>query len=315
MRAYNAHMMIPFKWTGRNWAKRMGWSREDLDAELREFYDRIFRRYVEHHDKRRWGDKTPSHTWHVDDMAHLFPDAVFVGIVRHPGGSVGSNLTRWLNQTPAVAITHYRRYTRELIRQAARHKERFVIIRYEDLVLHPEPVMRELLEWLGEPWSDMVLQHHAIQGARGGKLQVEGRSRVDDAIDVSRVTKWTRALDPGTRAHLKRKLTALGSFFGYSFDDPAALTPVQDRIGFLIGGEAVDARIDGFEQLDLRTQGTIPLAERLYHPRDIGLHEKDDDRGPAPTPRRLRVAVARRLPVPLRRRIKRTSRRVAKTLR
>ena len=28
MRAYNAHQFVPFKWSGRNWARRMGWSRE-----------------------------------------------------------------------------------------------------------------------------------------------------------------------------------------------------------------------------------------------------------------------------------------------
>jgi Sulfotransferase family len=85
MRAYNAHQFIPFKWSGRNWAKRLGWSRAELDAELGRFYDRIFMRNVERQGKQRWGDKTPYHTWHVDDMARVFPDAVFVGIVRHPG--------------------------------------------------------------------------------------------------------------------------------------------------------------------------------------------------------------------------------------
>src|SRR3954468_11334141 len=52
MRAYNAHRFVPFKWTGRNWAKRMGWSDDELDSELREFYNRIFMRYVETHGKQ-----------------------------------------------------------------------------------------------------------------------------------------------------------------------------------------------------------------------------------------------------------------------
>ena len=59
-------------------------------------------------------------------------------------------------------------------------------------MLRPEPLMRELLDWLGEPWSQSVLEHHTVQGARGGRLKVEGRSRVDDPIDTSRIAKWTR---------------------------------------------------------------------------------------------------------------------------
>ena len=51
MRAYNAHQFIPYKWSGRNWAKRMGWSRKELDEELARFYDRIFMRNVERHGK------------------------------------------------------------------------------------------------------------------------------------------------------------------------------------------------------------------------------------------------------------------------
>ena len=202
MRAYNAHQFIPYKWSGRNWAKRMGWTRKELDEELARFYDRIFMRNVERQGKQRWGDKTPYHTWHVDDMARLFPDAVFVGIVRHPGGCVGSNMNRWGHGVKQASY-HYSRYNREIARQAARLGDRFAIVRYEDLVLQPEPLLRELLEWLGEPWSDDVLAHHTVQGARGGRVKVEGRSRVDEPIDTSRIAKWTTRMSEGQRATLQ----------------------------------------------------------------------------------------------------------------
>ena len=304
MRAYNAHQFIPFKWSGRNWAKRMGWSREELDEELRAFYDRIFMRYAAQHGKQRWGEKTPLHTWHIDDMARVLPDAVFVGIVRHPGGSVGSNVTRW-SPPLGQAISHYRRYTKELIRQAAVHKDRFVIIRYEELVLQPEPVLRELLEWLGEPWSPQVLEHHSVQGARGGKLKVEGRSRVDDPIDVARIAKWSTALDARTKLRLQRRLGRLAEFFVYSFEDPALLAPLHEGSGFLISGAEVDARIDRFPKLDLRTQGPVPLADRFLHPREIQPQRKEGPAAPAASqePGGVAVTVWRRLPRGVRRRL------------
>ena len=93
MRAYQAHQFIPLKWSGRNWARRMGWSREELDQELAAFYDRIFSRYIESQGKARWGDKTPLHTWHVDGMARLYPDAQFIGMIRHPGPRKNSPTT------------------------------------------------------------------------------------------------------------------------------------------------------------------------------------------------------------------------------
>ena len=136
MRAYNAQQFVPFKWSGRNWAKRMGWTRKELDEELAAFYDRIFSRYAAKHGKERWGDKTPFHTWHVDDMARVFPEAAFIAIVRHPGGCVGSNMSRW-GQSIRHATDHYRRYNMEIARVAAAHGDRFAVVRYEDLVLRP----------------------------------------------------------------------------------------------------------------------------------------------------------------------------------
>lgn len=295
MRAYDAHQFIPFKWSGRNWAKRMGWSREELDDELRAFYERIFRRYAERGGKARWGDKTPLHTWHVSDMARLFPDSVFVGVVRHPGAAVGSTLRRGLSHRSDEAISHYHRYTREVIRQAARRRRRFVLVRFEELVLRPEPVLRELLDWLGEPWCPAVLEHHAIQRARGGKLTVEGGSRVDDPIDPARIARWQRTLDARTVSRIADPLGRLGEFLGYSFDDPAALAPLRPAGGHVVGGRAVNRRIDAFPDLDLRTRGPVPPADAFLHPGRVQPREVRS--GDVP----LAVRVWRRLPEPVRR--------------
>jgi sulfotransferase family protein len=265
MRAYNAHQYIPFKWSGRNWAKRMGWSRKELDEELRRFYDRIFSRHAEQQGKERWGDKTPYHTFHVDDMARVFPDAQFVAIVRHPGGCVASNMNRW-GQTIRQTTDHYRRYNREIARVAAAYPDRFAVLRYEDLVLQPEAVLRELLTYLGEDWSDNVLQHHTVQAARGGRRKVEGRSLVDDPIDVARISKWTKTMEPRHRETLRRRLTKLGEFYGYAIDDPAALAPLAD--GRLIAlGHDIAARLPQFADLKIEEPARAAIADRWYDPR------------------------------------------------
>jgi hypothetical protein len=305
MRAYNAHQFIPFKWSGRNWAKRLGWSRAELDHELSEFYARLFQRYVERHGKQRWGEKTPLHTFHVDDMARLYPDSQFVGMVRHPGGEVASCISRF-NHTLDRATYHYLRYTKEIVRQAAHYPDRFVIVRYEDLVLQPERAMGELLEWLGEPWSDQVLAHHTIQSGRGGRLKVEGGNRVDEPIDVSRIEKWTRTLGDTERRKVQRRLGALGEFFGYSMKEPRRLDPLRSDGSPIVHGTDIDARIDRFPALDLRTPMPVPQAAQVYHPRDLRLTSAKDakvttpERAPAPVRngalRRAAAPVVRRLP-------------------
>ena len=268
MRGYSALRFTPFKWSGRDWTSRLGWSEEEFDALARDFYDRLFMRYAEQHGKRRWGEKTPLHTWHLDDMARLFPEAQFVGVVRHPFGSIASNMGRFSSRL-ARAAWQWAQASKELASQAARRPDRFVIVRYEDLVRRPEPVLRELLEWLGEPWSPAVLEHHAVQERRGSKREVEGRSRADDPIDESRVGKWTAAMKDDHRRWLSERLARLAAFYGYVLDDPDALARVAASESALFHGSDVAARIDAFPELELRAGGTSGLYDEPYDPREV----------------------------------------------
>ena len=141
------------------------------------------------------------------------------------------------------ASIHVDRYAREIARQAANHKERFVVVRYEELVLSPEAVLRELLDWLGEPWSDRVLDHHTVQTDRGGRVVVEGGNRIDEAIDVSRVDKWHRRMTDQHKALLAERFTRLAEFYGYAIDDPAVLAPLSANGSLLVAGRG-DRRAD-----------------------------------------------------------------------
>jgi hypothetical protein len=296
----------------------MGWSREELDEELARFYERIFTRYIEAQGKHRWGDKTPLHTWHVDAMARLYPDAQFIGMMRHPGGSIGSNMHRF-GHPYGRAVNHVERYDREIARQAAKHKRKFVVLRYEDLVLRPEPVMRELLDWLGEPWSDQVLQHHEVQKAKsGGKLVVEGTNRIDDPIDVSRVAKWHGRMSEPHRRSLAARMGRLSEFYGYDMDDPAVLAPLRDDGRLLIRGSDIAARMEAYPDLELEEKAEPGLAERHYHPGRMQLHGVGElARKPPPPPPEppFQVRLWRVLPLPVRRRFHPLGRRLRRRIR
>jgi hypothetical protein len=300
MRAYNAHRFTPFKHSGRGWTKRLGWAPVELDALMAELYDRLFMRYAEQHGKSRWGEKTPLHTWHLEDMARVFPSAQFIGIVRHPCASVSSNVERF-GLRLGRAGTHWKRYTAEIARNAALLGDRFAILRYEDLVLDPEPLLRELLDWLGEPWSDRVLEHHAVQGGRG-RAFVEGRSRREDAIDASRVGKWMQGLPPDYRGWLEQRVTRQAEFFGYAMDRPTAVGPLAADGGALVMGTELDRRVDEFTDLDLRTRPKPPIYDLHYDPRELILLTREQFET-LTRPRGLRslgMRLLRPLPLPVR---------------
>ena len=297
MRAYDAHRFTPFKYSGRGWTKRLGWKPEELDEVMSELYERLFMRYAERHGKVRWGEKTPLHTWHVDDMARLFPDAQFVAMVRHPAASIASNMNRF-GMKLRRSTQHWSRYTREVVRQAAVHGDRFSLIRYEDFVLRPEPLMRELLERLDEPWDDAVLQHHVVQGARKGRKQVEGRSRSDEPIDVSRIAKWKTTLGPRREAWIANRLTQQAAFLGYEITSPDVVEPLLSDGRSVASGTDIDERIDRYSDLDLRTQGEVPKYDQEYDPRKFMMLklEQFDALTARQGVRGVGVRIARKLP-------------------
>ena len=292
MRAERAHEFIPFWPFGARWHRRLGLSDGELEAELRGFYDSLFRGYAERAGKQRWGEATPWHLWHVEAIARLFPEAVFAAMVRHPGAAVVSGIRR-RELDFGAAVGTYADETTELVRHAARLGDRFALVRFEDLVLEPERTARGLFDWLGEPWPE--------QGLAGA-----------DRLDPERVTRWTRSVGESRRERLAKRVGALTELLGYDLEQtrPAAEWPG------LLRGSAVAAQLADRPALVL-TAPPAPLADRLLRPHELELRPAP----PAPTvtapplpprPSALRRAarpLVRRLPRGLRRRLRAALRR------
>jgi hypothetical protein len=227
MRLVTAHRWVPRWELGGDWHHRLGLSDEELDRRLGEFYGGLFTDFATGRGKKRWGDKTPFHVWHVTDIRRLFPDAVFVAIVRHPLGTIGSMARRFDRPVPR-ATAHWLRATREIVYRSDELGERLVLVRYEELARDPERVMRALLQWLDEPWSEAVLAHH--EGARLTHRQraVEGGTRPSDAVDARRIERWRRWLDDDTRATVLAETGEWARFLGYDAEPSGPLERLSD---------------------------------------------------------------------------------------
>ena len=218
MRLVTAHAWVPYWELGAGWHERLGLTAGDLDRELGAFYGGLFRRYAEQRGKQRWGEKTPFHVWHVAEIRRLFPDAVFVAIVRHPLGSVGSMLRRF-DKNIDKATAHWLGSTREVVHQATTGDLPLCLLRYEDLARDPEGVLRELLDWLGEPWSAQVLEHHRVQ--RDAPKEVEGGTRPGEAVDAARIERWRKWFGEDERRAVLDATRGWAALLGYG-DDPSA---------------------------------------------------------------------------------------------
>ena len=224
MRGLRAVKDIPNWRAGNRWYERLGWTEPEIDERLREFYGGLFERYAAAQGKPRWGEKTPFHTEHVPEMARVFPDAVFVGIVRHPG-AVASSLRKNFHWRFPDGLEYWTRINDALVRSGTELGDRFTLCRYEDLVLEEEPVLRALVGWLGERWDPCMLQHHRVQREKGAR-GAEGGTRADVPVEPERAVRWADSLDDHDVLALQ-DTAALAGFFGYAPLDP----DVRHRLG------------------------------------------------------------------------------------
>lgn len=215
LRAVQDTMTIPSWNFGENWFERFGVERGEMAGWLADLYDGMFSRYAAERAKQRWGDKTPLHRWHADLAEELFPDAQFIGIVRHPGAMCLSR-ARW--GYDLVANARMWRLAAHLL-TADRDRigpERYTLLRYEDLLRDPEPVLRDLMDFLGEPWSDRLLRHHEVHAEQEGPEMTDGGTRTSRPLDPGAIDAWRDEAEPEDVALIAAATSPWRERFGYS---------------------------------------------------------------------------------------------------
>ncbi|HEX3706696.1 MAG TPA: sulfotransferase [Mycobacteriales bacterium] len=249
LRLAATHAWVPYWRLGKDWYRGLGLTEDQMYAEVARFYGGLFSAYAAGRGKRRWGDKTPFHVWHIDLAMRLFPDATVVGIVRHPAAVV-SSLRRRFRRPVQRGTTHWMRTNRQLLHAGSALGDRFVLLRYEDLVTDPERVMRTLLERLGEPWSDAVLSHHELQPAATST----GFTRTDRAVDTASLQEWESDLSSDELKRISARTGRLSDFLGYLPDTAVPGQPLP-----ILSGHDLAKRKAAAKEIDW--SAPKPLAE------------------------------------------------------
>jgi hypothetical protein len=122
-------------------------------------------------------------------------------------------------------VNHWVNTTTEQVQRGIEQGDRLLMVRYEDLVLQPEKTLREVFDWLDEPWSDRLLEHDKVHAERGTARRVEGATRSDKPIGTDRLAAWTDGRTPQQMQVLVDKAGDLAGFYGYDLTDPERLSP------------------------------------------------------------------------------------------
>jgi hypothetical protein len=173
------------------------------------------------HGKRRWCEKTPGTP--ARRLWRVLPEARFVHIVRDPRSVVASSLkTPWTPRDPAFIAREWRVFT-ENNRDFARTDGagRVLHVRYEDLVADPEPVVREVCEFVGEDFRTEMLDGSRRGGVTISPIAAPWQGNVSKPITP-------RADAPGSGLSTVERLQV-----------EAVVAPLLERLGYEQAGRGL----------------------------------------------------------------------------
>ncbi|MBD3370723.1 hypothetical protein GF402_10200 [Candidatus Fermentibacteria bacterium] len=134
------------------------------------------------------GDKNPHYCLFAGELMELFPRSRFVHFVRDPRDNVLSfqRVGFDLNGTAALAY-RWKRYNLEVLRYSREYPDRFLLLRFEDLLSDPESCLEKLCSFLGVEFDPVMLDFHAM--ARDVP-EWEWHGNLSRPLDPSRCYGW-----------------------------------------------------------------------------------------------------------------------------
>lgn len=187
----------------------------DLAAErpagLAPLIDALYRHLAQRAGKPRWGDKTPYYVQHLDTIDALFPDSQVVHLIRD-GRDVALSLLARRHDFDVYNFYHAARYWEDYVEAGRRSgrrlgPERYLELRYEDLLDAPQAQLERLCDFLHEPYSEAILDFQPPEQMDSKLLQTT--PMVSQGLQQANREKWRRHMTPRQVAVFERAVPGL----------------------------------------------------------------------------------------------------------
>ncbi len=164
----------------------------------------------------RIGEKSPVHTHYVGPLSRAFPEAKFIHVVRDPRAVVLSRVRAGFGSNLIEPNVDRWRRAAEMHRDHAEllGAERYLLVRYEDLVTEQEQTLRGVCDFLGIEMTDAMLAHHKRDEKGFPKRSKGWMENTMKPVFTSSIEKWKSDMKPAQIAmidtSLGEHLTAMG---------------------------------------------------------------------------------------------------------
>jgi hypothetical protein len=123
---------------------------------------RVYSLYASHHGKKLYGDKTPSYILHVSYLAQMFPEGLFIHVIRDGRNGALSYLKEEFGPSTIgeAAIWWKRMVVAGRTAGQQLDERRYREVRYESLVEEPEATLRDLCEFIDVSFDEAMLRYY-----------------------------------------------------------------------------------------------------------------------------------------------------------
>jgi hypothetical protein len=222
------------------------------DATYGRLFELLHRHRAERIGRTRWGDKSLHTEHHADAVFAEFPEARMVQVMRDPRDRHASVMRRYpdVRRRVGPVTGRWLSSARALRRNLEQYPTRYRLVRYEDLVLRPEDTLREVCEFVGEPYLPEMLS------MRGVPEHQEGNSSFDSfapgIISTSGLGRHRTVLDRRDVAFIETVAGRAMGRLGYMPDLPDR-TPLRlgdvpylmDNVARMLAWMATDTERSG----------------------------------------------------------------------
>ena len=229
----------------------------------------VFRAYARRFGKPRWGDKRPAYVDNLDLILRMFPDAQIITIIRDGRDCVASlKEMPWHHAGIYESISIWARAV-DRAREAGRRlgPDRYHELSYERLVRDPEPDLRALCDFLGEPFDPAMTEPASVADV-AVPADKTWHERTRKAVSDDRVGSWRTRLSPDEIALCETILGPRLRSCGYELSGTRPPTTAAAKLRYAaVAGRHTLGRVRRAAVLGLdRVTGAVPLAAQLDQP-------------------------------------------------
>ncbi len=202
---------------------------------VRTFYEA----YMEQQGKPRWGEKTPTYVQKMKLIQRALPEARFVHVIRDGRDVALSVLDRTVRELTAADVARRWRKKISKAREDSPQLDHYTEIRYEDLILDTEPVLRRVAELVDLPWDDAMLSYHERSGERLQEMAraLPGDGRAKELSVERRMATHAMTTKPPSADRVARWRTQMTAQQRAEFEQIAG--DLLAELGYPVGADAV----------------------------------------------------------------------------